>query len=218
MTAFEYGDHAARNVLIQPIGGGDLDVMESEIAAIKEQTAVPFRLIAVRVDDWNTDLSPWKAPAVFGKEAFKGGAENTLSAVQRICSEKDKRYLIGGYSLAGLFALWAAYQTDFFMGVAAASPSVWFPGFLPFTEQRVIQSPAVYLSLGDREERTKNPVVAAVANNIRTLHDRLSAQGADCILEWNAGNHFQNADQRTAKAFAWILNRSENPGAACSWP
>ena len=30
-------------------------------------------------------------------------------------SREKKKYFIGGYSLAGLFALWAAYQTDLFM-------------------------------------------------------------------------------------------------------
>ncbi|MBQ1633050.1 MAG: hypothetical protein II049_09550 [Clostridia bacterium] len=64
MVTFEYGDTAARIVLIQPVDGHDLGCMESEIAAIEKETAVPFRLIAVRVDDRNKDLSPWKAQAV----------------------------------------------------------------------------------------------------------------------------------------------------------
>lgn len=39
----------------------------------------------------------------------------------KYCTDKDRTYIIGGYSLAGLFALWAAYQTDVFCAVAAAS-------------------------------------------------------------------------------------------------
>ena len=33
------------------------------------------------------------------------------------------------------------------------------------------------------------------------------SNGVDCILEWNQGNHFKDADLRTAKAFSWVLNR-----------
>ena len=92
-----------------------------------------------------------------------------------------------------------------FYGVAAASPSVWFPGWMEFEPQRPIQAQHVYLSLGDKEERTKNTIMAAVGDNIRTLHSRLTERGADCTLEWNSGGHFKDADLRTAKAFQWVI-------------
>ena len=50
--------------------------------------------------------------------------EKTLRAILPLCADGAKTYHIGGYSLAGLFALWAAYRTDAFSGTAAASPSV----------------------------------------------------------------------------------------------
>ena len=28
-----------------------------------------------------------------------------------------------------------------------------------------------------------------------------------CILEWNPGNHFRESEIRTAKAFAWLLEK-----------
>ena len=84
-------------------------------------------------------------------------------------------------------------------------PSVWFPGWMEFEQQHPIQAQRVYLSLGDKEEYTKNAVMAAVGDNIRTLHSRLIARGADCTLEWNSGGHFKDADLRTAKAFRWMM-------------
>ena len=69
--------------------------------------------------------------------------------------------------MAGLFALWAAGQTDRFSGVAAVSPSVWFPGFLEEMKSRRVQSDCIYLSLGDKEEKTRNPVMAQVGDCIR---------------------------------------------------
>lgn len=40
-----------------------------------------FGLFAVKVDNWNADLSPWQAPAVFGNEAFGDGAAHTLDVI-----------------------------------------------------------------------------------------------------------------------------------------
>ena len=198
-----YGDPNAPVVLIQMADDHDLDNIESELREIQRRTDADFCLIAIKVHDWNLDLSPWEAPAVFGKEGFGGGAEKTLAEVLKYCTNQDKTYIIGGYSLAGLFALWAAYQTDVFSAVAAASPSVWFPGFVEFMREHEIHSKAVYLSLGNKEEKTRNPVMATVGTRIREANQILESSGINTILEWNQGNHFRDADIRTAKAFAW---------------
>lgn len=100
-------------------------------------------------------------------EDFGGGAAETLEKILALCTDPGKTYYIGGYSLAGLFALWAAYQTDRFSGVAAASPSVWFPGFSAYMREHRMKTGTVYLSLGDREEKTRNPVMAQVGACIR---------------------------------------------------
>ena len=206
MKTYEYGNIDADIVLIQPVDDHDLSGMETEITALREQAKKDFRLIAVKVENWNQDLSPWKAPAVFGKEDFGDGAAAFLDGVLELCKDADKTYYIGGYSLAGLFALWAACQTDVFSGAAAASPSVWFPGFSEFFKTEQPKCGYIYLSLGDREEKARNPMMAAVGDRIRELHGWLEAQDYHCVLEWNQGNHFKDADLRTAKAFAWVLN------------
>ena len=72
----------------------DLAVIENEVAAIRK-TADDFRLLAVKVKNWNLDLSPWNAPAVFGKEGFGGGAAETLAAVLDLCSDDSRRYYVG---------------------------------------------------------------------------------------------------------------------------
>lgn len=165
MTA--YGNPDASVVLIQMVDDHDMESMESEITAIKKLTDVDFQLLAFKVHNWNTDLSPWPAPAVFGKEGFGHGAADTLTEVLKHCTDPNKKYIIGGYSLAGLFSLWSAYQTDVFKGVAAASPSVWFPGFLDYMRETSIHTGSVYLSLGDKEEKARNPVMASVGDRIR---------------------------------------------------
>lgn len=210
MKMTTYGNSSARFTLIQMVDDHDLEGIENEVAEIKRRTNADFHLIAIKVRDWNTDLSPWPAPAVFGREGFGNGSADTLAEVLKYCTDQNKVYIIGGYSLAGLFALWAAHQTDVFKGAAAASPSVWFPGFLDYMRENSIHAGSVYLSLGDREEKTRNSVMATVGDRIREAYALLKGQGINTILEWNQGNHFHDADIRTAKAFAWIMEQWEN--------
>ena len=210
LEKYMFGDPEAGTVLIQPVDGHDLEGIENEVSLIAANCEKIFHLIAVKVGDWNADLSPWKASAVFGKEDFGEGAEETLKQILKLCADRTKTYYIGGYSLAGLFALWAAYRTDLFSGVAAASPSVWFPGFSDYMKEHEISTGAVYLSLGDKEEKARNPVIATVGDKIREARALLSEHGVKCVLEWNEGNHFKDADVRTAKAFSWVIkNRSD---------
>ncbi len=205
MQSRKYGNPNASIVLIQMVDDHDLAGIETEITEIRRLAEIDFCLHAFKVRNWNADLSPWAAPAVFGREGFGDGAADTLAEVLKHIADRSKTYYIGGYSLAGLFALWAAYQTDMFKGVAAASPSVWFPGFVEYMRENAMRAGSVCLSLGDREERTRNHVMATVGSRIREARDILQQQGINTILEWNQGNHFRDADIRTAKAFAWVM-------------
>ena len=79
MKQYRYGNPDVQTVLIQLVGEHDLPFMEQEIREIKTLTDnADFDMIAVKVDDWNNDLSPWAAPPVFGKEPFGDGAKATL--------------------------------------------------------------------------------------------------------------------------------------------
>ena len=206
MTFYEYGDKTASNVLVQMVDDPDFSVLEAEVMAIKEAATKPFKLLAMKVDDWNKDLSPWSAPPVFGNVNFGSGAQTTLDYVLSLCNDSAKNYYLGGYSLAGLFALWSATQSDLFKGVAAASPSVWFPNFTTYLQSNPILSQKVYLSLGNKEAKTRNQVMATVADKILECKDIITGQGIECFFEWNEGNHFQNPEKRTAKAFSWLLS------------
>ena len=208
-----YGEAHAEYLLLQMTGEHELQSMAHEVEVIA-QNGQNFLFAAVPVSNWTDALSPWDASAVWGKQGFGGNAEDTLRFLteqvistlkQQFDLPENVKIILGGYSLAGLFALWASTQTDLFYGVAAASPSVWFPGWMEFEQRHPIQAQRIYLSLGDKEEHTKNAVMAAVGDNIRTLHSRLIERGADCTLEWNSGGHFKGADLRTAKAFRWTM-------------
>ena len=208
-----YGEAHTEYLLLQMTGEHELQSMDNEVAAIA-QSSRNFLLATVPVKNWNDELSPWKSPAVWGKECFGGKAAGTLRFLtgqviptlkQQFALPGNVRIILGGYSLAGLFALWASTQTALFSGVAAASPSVWFPGWMEVEQQNPIQAQCIYLSLGDREERTRNATMAAVGDNIRALHRELAGRGKNCTLEWNNGGHFKDTDLRTAKAFRWAM-------------
>lgn len=204
----QFGDPSSENVLIQLGDGHDMDLMEREAAAVRELSGgTDWSILAVPVIDWNGDLTPWPAGPVFGKQGFGAGAPATLRELLA-CPMPGRRRFLCGYSLAGLFALWAVYQTDFFAGTAAVSPSVWYPGWLGYVEEHRVLTPAVYLSLGDREEKTKNPTMAAVGGAIRRQHALLSSAGVRTVLEWNPGNHFVDSEKRLAKGIAWLFRNA----------
>ena len=202
MQIHDFGNPDASVVLIEPVH--TVEGMQNEADILRELAGSDFLLRAVSVN-WFQDLTPWPSPPVFGDTAFGDGARKTLDGILKLTGEPGKRYVLGGYSLGGLFALWSACRTGVFCGVAAVSPSVWYPGFAEYAASHEFHTGRVYLSLGDREEHTRNPVMATVGSRIRELHGLFQAKGVSCCLEWNKGNHFKDPDRRTAKGFAWIL-------------
>ena len=90
MTVHEFGNSDADIVLIQPVDEHDLSELENEVALIKKISGNDFRLIAVKVDNWNSDLSPWRSPAVFGKDDFGNGAAKMLEEILKFCGNKNK--------------------------------------------------------------------------------------------------------------------------------
>ena len=201
-------------LLIQPVDEHDIEILDNEVEEILKNTDKQFSLIAFKIEDWNSELSPWEAPPAFGNKSFGSGATETLEFIESrlIPTVKEKynldddiKFILGGYSLAGLFSLWSAYKSDTFSGIAAASPSVWFNGWEEFMNNNRPLSNTIYLSLGDTEEKTKNKVMSAVGDNIRKQEELLKNNNISTILEWNKGGHFSDSDSRVAKAFVWCI-------------
>ncbi len=207
-----YGDRGGKIALLQPVfqedieGTGDFGAPFTDLLSQKG-----VMLVLSGVKNWNQELSPWEAPAVFGGEAFGDGAEEYLQylkekvifGIEETCGKKD--WFLAGYSLAGLFSLWAATRDDTFRGVAGVSPSVWFPGWTDYVKDHPICAGHVYLSLGQKEEKTKNPVMSKVGEKIRELDRMLMQQGISHVLEWNPGNHFADYEKRMQKAMNWLF-------------
>lgn len=212
-----FADESPEVLLIEPMDQRDLEFLDKEIEALKAGTDRPFALATLIIEEWNRELAPWRADPVFGKEPFGNGAPDTLKMIEtEIIPKMEKRFsslkcgerILGGYSLAALFALWCGYESDSFTGIAAASPSVWYPHWMDYVRGHTPNARKIYLSLGDKEYKTKNKTMATVEDCIREYADILSStEGLATTLEWNPGNHFVEADKRTAKAFLWTMGQ-----------
>ena len=178
----------------------------------------PFTLVAISNLDWNQDMAPWDSPAAFKKgEPFTGGAGDYLRLlVEEIIPRAEKELVgppawrgIAGYSLAGLFALYTIYQTDVFSRVGCMSGSLWFPGFKEyiFSHEPKRQPDCVYFSLGDKEAKTRNPVLKTVQENTEEIQTFYQNKGIDTVFQLNPGNHFVQGIERTAAGIQWLLNR-----------
>ncbi len=217
-TIFERGEPAV--LLLQPVDAHDLEILDREAELIASGTALPFALAAFSVGDWNDELSPWPAPPAFRGRDFGGKGEETLCwLTERLLPALFSRFdwdpslpvILGGYSLAALFAIWGGFETAAFSAVCAASPSVWFPGWIEYIREREPKAGRIYLSLGDREEKTKNAVMSGVGENIRETAALLqkSMGTENTTLEWNPGNHFMDSEKRCARGFLWCLKGME---------
>ena len=74
MDVFEYGNPNASLILLQMIGDHDIEMIDHEFDLIQKAVSDELCLIACKVDDWNRDLSPWKAPAVFKSQNAERGS------------------------------------------------------------------------------------------------------------------------------------------------
>ena len=177
-----------------------------------------FTLAEITGLDWNNDLSPWESPPIGAEDMPFGGRADAylelllgqiLPAVIGETGAKPKAVMLAGYSLAGLFALYAATKCDAFCSVASCSGSLWYPGFVGYlTACNAEKLPrTVYLSLGDREARTKNETLRTVEERTRMTEQYLAASGVDAFFELNKGNHFHQGHLRIAKGIRWILEK-----------
>jgi hypothetical protein len=189
---------------------------ESVYAAVKKITDVEFSLAAVGGIRWEAEMSPWKCPPV-----YKGGAPCTgeadvyldtltkeiLPEILGQLSIKPSYTALAGYSLAGLFAVYALYRTDVFSRAASASGSFWFPNFLEFVlnNKMKVKPDCVYFSLGDKEAKARSSTLCTVEDNTRMLNKMCNELGIRSTFELNPGNHFKDAPLRMAKGIAWMI-------------
>ncbi len=164
------------------------------------------RLVMIYPYDWNYCMTPWK---YHDKNMGKtGGGEEFLSwFISEIYDEKYQRQYIGGYSLGGLFALFAACEKELFDGVMSVSGSLWYPGVLEYFNEKSIgkRIGKIYMSLGDKESLTKNAEREKVGFNTEKLAE-VFGRTKEVFFEYNRGGHFTDISERIVKSILTEIN------------
>lgn len=185
---------------------------------LRDDGCPPFTLVSVSSLNWNHDMSPWEIPPVFkNADPCTGGADDYLRIlIERIVPEAEKEIKgtvswrgIAGYSLAGLFALYSLYRTDIFSRAASMSGSLWYPGITEYISSHTMKKPPDYLyfSLGSKEARTRNPYMKTVQENTEMIEKYYRENGISTAFQLNPGNHYKDAEKRTAAGIRWLADR-----------
>ena len=118
-----------------------------EVDLIAQASPTGFAMVFFDCVEWARALMPWADDAVSRDAEVGRHAPDTLRLIEHtLLPWLRERFgalpcIIGGYSLGGLFALWAARNTDAFAAVAAASPSLWIKGWGEYAAAHPILSP-----------------------------------------------------------------------------
>lgn len=207
-------------LVLLPAGDAAAQLAPELVQHITKQTARANVTLAVfEVENWNRALTPWPAPSLFKKDApFVGQGSTTLHWLQEallpaLQTKTGEAFApqntgIMGYSLAGLFSLWAFYESGLFYKCASCSGSLWYEEWPAWVqEQTAPQGSRVYLSLGRAEEKARNPRMAAVGEATRSMAQQLQADKnvAETTLQWHDGGHFTDVSGRLAQALGWLV-------------
>lgn len=176
-----------------------------------------FSLVVISNLEWNHDMALWDIPPIFHDDKpCTGGADTYLNLlVNEIIPKTEERIQeiswrgIAGYSLAGLFAVYTMYRIDLFPRIASMSGSLWFPGFREYAMSHKLRKypEHLYLSLGDKEYKTRNHYLKVVQNNTETLVAFYRSQQINTEFRLNSGNHFTEPVKRIAMGIKWLLSR-----------
>lgn len=198
-------------VVVNIVQGEGAEIYE----AVRRMTDADMTMVAIGGIAWDEEMSPWPAPSPFSGDDYTGHADRYLADLTGtiIPSVEDKLSLdpsyrvLAGYSLAGLFTIYSLFRTDMFKRAVCASGSMWYPGILEFVSGNDLKSrpDRLYMSLGDRESRTRNPVMATVGERTDAVSKVLSSRVSEFRFEINPGNHFADPAGRMAKGIAWVL-------------
>lgn len=214
-----FGSDKPQRLLIQLSARHENPNLEKEARILCDLCPTPFLLVAIELEDWMTELMPWPDSNMSRDPIAGKRAPQTLDYILNILLPKiEEEYgphitnpqntILGGYSLGGLFSLWASTQTDRFLCIAAASPSVWIRDWNHFSKANLPMAKRIYLSLGDREEHVKNQAISRVGDCLRDFFRLLkeTLPETDCTLFTESGNHFTDNPARLARAFSWCMN------------
>ncbi|MFA1014486.1 alpha/beta hydrolase-fold protein [Dubosiella newyorkensis] len=195
-----------------------IDEHESVLSRARKQQCPSFHLVSLSHFNWDQDLSPWPSKSIiYPNDDFAGKANQFLKTIETKIKDwvdsllpvEAGPWIIAGYSMGGLFAMYCPYRSSLFTNVCCVSGSVWYPGFESFaTTETMIKKPkSVYFSLGRKEIQERNPYLQTTGKIMESLEEDYKKKGIKTTMVWNNGNHFTDPVGRMVDALIWTLHQ-----------
>ena len=174
-------------------------------------------IVVIEAVDWNDDLTPWPAAGVFKKaKPFGGRAASFLNKLtdeiipktEKDLGIKNAERTLLGVSLSGLFAVWAAFNTDAFTNIISISGSLWYDNFVEWMKDQTTlpQLKKVCMLLGEKEKTSKEKRMATVEERSLAVADMLKAKSQVAVsFELVEGTHFSPIMPRLERAFEVVF-------------
>lgn len=209
---------------------------EQLLARLSEAGTPAVSLMEAKVPSWDDYLTPWPAAGILKGRVFGGHAaaflEELLKELSKIPASTvscNRKIFLAGYSLAGLFSLWAMTRSDIFSGCVCCSGSLWYPGFTEYMEEVLLgeaegfhTEKEIYLSLGKKEPLTKHPVMSRVGEATEQIYEWLKRNPhvTRAVFEWNEDGHFNEPLERMTRGIRSTLRsgprKTDVPRTSCA--
>ena len=173
-----------------------------DVAAVAE--GLRSNVVSVPVADWGDALTPWPAPALRpGEKDFGGRADETLAVLAEMFDQAPGPHAICGYSLGGLFALYAFVREPRLAACACLSGSVWYEGWVDWLYESAPDCVRryAYFSVGKKEKRAGLPF-RHVEEDLAACADILRDCGCTVDVALGPGNHMQHVSERLSAGLA----------------
>ena len=173
-----------------------------EVAAARTCT-----IVKVSVREWNDSLTPWRAPGLYrGNADFKGEADITLSeligeaipAIERMEGLSPAKRAICGYSLGGLFSLYAFTHANEFCACGSLSGSVWYESWVEHLRDLDFDSTGkfAFLSIGSKEKHAAPKILHHVQDDTEACANILREHGCETEYVVGPGSHMSFMKER----------------------
>ena len=177
-----------------------VDSQEHPLDVAAAAKGLRSRVVSVPVAEWGDALTPWPAPALrLGEKGFGGHADETLALLAAALDHAPGPHAICGYSLGGLFALYAFVREPSFVACACLSGSVWYEGWLDWLRKNAPDCTGrhAYLSVGKKEKRAGLPF-RHVEDDLAACAEILRGRGCEVDVAFGPGSHMQHVTERLA--------------------
>ena len=181
-----------------------IDSPEHPLPVAEATDGLRSRVTRVPVGDWGDALTPWPAPALRpGEKDFGGRADKTLASLAELLDRAAGPHAICGYSLGGLFALYAFAREPRLSACAGLAGSVWSEGWIDWLRANAPEGSGryAYFSVGKKEKRAGLPF-RHVEEDLAACADILSERGCMVDVTLGPGNHMQHVAERLSSGLA----------------